>query len=108
MNSNLKDLMPDEKIAELNAMDFSRHFCTKVIETTEEFMFATISDFCNDVTQRIVKKKDLEEALVKHFPKSRIYNKGHFECPSCFMPVYGEQKYCDNCGQHLEKMEVVD
>lgn len=38
---------------------------TKVQETEEEFIFQTISPFCNNVANKIVRKKELQEMLVR-------------------------------------------
>lgn len=39
----------------------------KVQETEDQFIFESVSSFCNEITQRIVDKKDLEKALVNYY-----------------------------------------
>ena len=38
---------------------------TKAQETEEEFIFQTISPFCNNVVNKIVRKKELQEMLLR-------------------------------------------
>ena len=90
----------------------------QVTETKEEFIFNTIYPFCVSVIppQEILNKRDLEQALIKYFPKKIQHNatlRNVPTCPSCGNAVgskekFGEQdifvqhKYCLFCGQHLD------
>lgn len=85
----------------LAVSEFESGFQTKVVEDTEQFLFKTVQPFCETVVEHRIKKKDLVEALTKHSEKARIFNAGRFECPVCHNHVYSEQKYCDECGQHM-------
>ena len=80
----------------------------KATETKEEFIFKTIYPFCVSVIQpqEILKKHDLEQALIHYFLKQRIrvpnYDGGfYYVCPTCHCKVKRYQAYCDKCGQHL-------
>ena len=94
-----------EKI-KMAAIDFESKFHTQVMEDTEMFLFKTIQPFCETITERRIEKKELVEALTKHIPKARVYDHGIWLCPSCSSRVHSDQKYCDFCGQHMEKLEV--
>lgn len=94
------------KIPEAPIQNLTAQIALEVEETTEEFIFKTIWPFCQEVTQRVVSKKDLEQALIHYFPKRRIVKNGervkYYECPTCGGDIRKDQQFCDECGQRLE------
>ena len=52
---------------EFEMSEYVNRIATKVCEKEEAFIFATILPWCEEVTQRRVSKKVLEEALIQYF-----------------------------------------
>ena len=95
----------------LTPFDEPNNFVTTIqVEAAEEyvrFIFTTIQPFCEHVTQREVKKKDLEQALIHYFPKHRTVRETEngirfYDCPTCGGAIKSNQKFCDECGQNLQ------
>ena len=114
-----KNLLTDDQWLAMETVSFKSKFQTKVMEDTEMFLFRTVQPFCETITERRIEKKDLEQALVKHFPRDVMFCDNSMtklpvsSCPSCFehinMYAYGEsnkiQQYCPYCGQHINWKE---
>ena len=93
----------NEKIPEAPTQRLTAQIVTEAEETIDAFIFKTILPFCQEVTQRAISKKDLEQALIHYFPKERIKTKsGCFTCPTCYTYITSKQAACDHCGQRLE------
>ena len=45
----------------------SEKFVTKYVETLDDFIFQTIRPYCEETTQRLISKHDLENALIQYF-----------------------------------------
>lgn len=110
-----KSLLTDEQRIAMEAVSIESRINTKVMEDTEMFLFRTVQPFCETVVDRKIEKKDLEQAMIKHFAKPVTYTENPMtkmpvsSCPSCFehvdMFAYGDsnrvQEYCPYCGQHI-------
>ena len=89
--------------------DFLTNIQTAVTETHEEFIFDTISPFCCEVAQKIVSKRDLQEALTRYYKKGRWirhnYENGWYslECDQCHETSGDDSNFCPNCGADMRE-----
>ena len=87
---------------------------TKAIEEEDRFIFETIRPFCENVTQKVIPKKDLEQAIV------RYYNRGNWihepiegmvglgaevRCSICRKVQKLVTNFCPECGADMRNIE---
>lgn len=87
--------------------------CMGARESEDDFIFETVRPFCEGITQAIIKKQDLIEAMElwrKNKPEkaaeSEIEVNGHYAyeylCMRCGHVLRKEQRFCDECGGKVE------
>ena len=95
----------------------------QVMESEEEFIFKTIRPYCENVLQREINKKELEQILVRgassEHPRGMWIYKDHvWKCLCCggnphkgtgFVPsketMKTQWKFCNLCGAEMKVME---
>lgn len=96
-------------MAELDITNIVESITTKVTEDYNNFVFETIRPYCEEVTQQIVDKKTLSQALTKHFGMDARYNYNKLKCPNCniVQPIHYQhyrglcETYCYICGMKI-------
>ena len=90
----------------VDGIDFGTEIVNRCIEEHDKFIFEQVEPFCNRITQRIITKKDLEQALINYFPKERIKVEDSYQCyskcPKCLSYISLNSNFCEFCGQHLK------
>ncbi len=77
----------------------------KITETTEEFIFETISPFCINKVQRVISKHDLTQALLQYYRKTESKTNGEmFEETFGFKPCINSE-FCIIPEKVCEKIE---
>lgn len=93
-------------MAELDITNIVESITTKVTEDYDNFVFETIRPYCEEVTQQVIDKKTLSQALIKHFGQD-VRKMG--KCPNCngywhLYPQYVrglDEIYCYRCGMKI-------
>lgn len=93
---------------------------TTYTEEKDRFIFETIRPYCEEVSQTIIEKQDLVEALSKQKPMSPIkettdiigrpINHIAYACPRCGVSINSLLEtpycYCRKCGQFIDRSEI--
>lgn len=95
-----------ENTVESIASEIVEHVVTKVTEDQDKFIFETIRPYCEEITQQVIDKKTLSQALIKHFGQD-VRQMG--KCPNCnrdwhLHPQYVKglsEIYCHRCGMKI-------
>ena len=92
---------------------------TKVVEemsiqimvSEEDFIFKTIRPYCENILQRKINRKELEQIILRGAKKGKWIateneemNIAGYYCSCCDLPMETEEKtdYCPNCGAKME------
>lgn len=78
----------------------------KMVETSEEFIFTTISQWLMQRTQRLVSKKELVDAIINYrgvFPELEgDPGNGYWPvCGECHGTLNRRDKFCHECGRKV-------
>ena len=105
MNDRLPEIPIDPDIGE-----FAATMTTRAIEETDEFIFRTISPFCERITEMRISKAELTAALMKQKARKPIREQWRSACPVCRATLFAgefdgkefENHYCPRCGQKID------
>ena len=89
---------------------FTTEMIIKATEEIDNFMFEVMQPYCEQVSRHYIKKKDLEQALIRYFRKGHWISisyeldyEGDAKCSVCgksFINILGEN-FCPNCGADM-------
>lgn len=105
MNDNLPEIGICAKIGEIAAT-----MTTRAVEDTENFIFQTIAPYCERITETIISKAELTDALMKQKAREPIVGQWRSICPVCGATLFAgnyngkefENHYCARCGQKID------
>lgn len=104
----------DEQIEQFKSgMTMNEKICMGARESEDDFIFETVRPFCEGMTQMVIHKKDLIEAMrlwtnskPQKPSESEITVNGHYAyeylCRRCGHTLRKEQRFCDECGGKVE------
>ena len=90
--------------------EFSATITTRAIEDADNFIFRTISPFCNRIADMEISKNELAAALTKQRALKPIREQWRSVCPVCRGTLFAgnfdgkefENHYCPRCGQKVD------